>query len=62
MLGLRCSAGFSLVVVSEGYSRDAVNGRLLAVASLAVGYSLSGISSCGSSAPEHRLSTRGTQA
>ena len=35
MLGLRCWVGFSLVVVSRGYSLVAVCGLLIAVASLA---------------------------
>ena len=35
MLGLRCCVGFSLVVVSRGYSLVAVCGLLVAVASLA---------------------------
>ena len=34
MLGLRCCVGFSLVVVSRGYSLVAVCGLLVAVASL----------------------------
>ena len=34
VLGLRCCAGFSLVVASRGYSRIAVHGLLIAVASL----------------------------
>ena len=35
MLGLRCCVGFSLVVVSRGYSLVAVCGLLVTVASLA---------------------------
>ena len=40
VLGLHCYTGFSLVVASGGYSLDALEGHLLAVASLAVEHGL----------------------
>ena len=45
VLDLHCGAGFSLVVVSRGYSQVAVHGLLTAVASL-VGCRRPGFSSC----------------
>ena len=71
-LGLRCRAGFSLVAASQGYSEFAVSGLLVAVASLVSEHRLQGtrasaavargLSSCGSRAVEHRLSSRGAWA
>ena len=43
MLGLRCCAGFPLVVVSRGYSLVAELGLLIAVASLVAGHGLLGM-------------------
>ena len=40
MLGLHCCVGFSLVVVSKGYSVVVVHGLLIAVVSLVVEYGL----------------------
>ena len=40
LLGLPCSAGFSLVVASEGYSLVVVCGLLIAMASLVVEHGL----------------------
>ena len=56
--------GLSLVVESEGYSLVAVRGLLIAVASLVAEHSSgvrSGLSSWGSRALEHRLSSCGMQ-
>ena len=63
---------FSLVGASRGYSLLAVQGLLIAVASLVVGHGLQGmrlsaagargLSSRGSRAPEHRLSSCGAGA
>ena len=66
VLSFHCCTGFSLVVVSKGYSLAAVSRLFIAVASLSVGHRLWGtraslvvtcdFSSCGSWAPlEHRL-------
>ena len=72
VLGLHCCAGFSLVVAKGSYSLVAVHGLLIAVASLvaedrlegmqASVVSARGLSSCGSQALEHRLSSYGIQA
>ena len=51
LLGLHCCGGFSLLVVSRGYSRYAAR---------ALG--CKGFSSCGSQALEHRLDSCATQA
>ena len=40
VLGLRCCTGFSLVVVSRGYSLIATHGLLIAVVSLAAEHQL----------------------
>ena len=40
MLGLHCCVGFSLVVVSKGYSVVVVHGLLIAVVSLVVEHGL----------------------
>ena len=66
MLGLHCRAGFSLVSASRGYSRVAVHGLLIAVASLVAEHRLQGArasvvvapgrSSSGSIVVAHRLS------
>ena len=40
VLGLHCCSGFSLVVMSGGYSPAAVRGLLIVVASLAAEYEL----------------------
>ena len=40
MLGLHCCVGFSLVVLSKGYSVAGVRGCLIAVVSLAVEHGL----------------------
>ena len=40
VLGLPCSVGFSLVVVSGGYSLVVVHGLLIVVASLVAGHGL----------------------
>ena len=64
VLGLRCCTGFSLVAASRGYSLFAVHGlslqRLLLLWSMGSG--MCGLSSCGSWALEHRLSSCGAQA
>ena len=72
VLGLCCSAGFSLVVGSKSYSLVKALGLLIAVASLIAEHGLwgaqasvvqaSGLSSCGSRALEHRLSGCGPRA
>ena len=72
MLGLHCFAGFSLVATSGGYPLVVVCGLLIAVASLVVEHGLYGarvsvlvalvLSSCGSWALEHRLSSCDVQA
>ena len=65
MLGLRCCAGFSLVVWDRGYSlavsREQLLLRwgLLLLEAQALGHS--GFSSLGSRALEYRLNTCGTQ-
>ena len=71
MLGLHCSASFSLVVESRGYSL-VVLGLLIALASLvtehglwgtqASGAGARGLSSCCSWASEHKLSSCGAGA
>ena len=55
--------GFSLVVVSGGYSPVAVHGLLIAVASLLAEHrslGRTGFSGCGSQTLEHRLNRCGT--
>ena len=69
VLSLRCCVGFSLFVVSGGYSPVAVHGLLIAMASLVVEHRLygsqasvaeaHGLRSCGSWALEHRLNSCG---
>jgi len=68
VLGLRRCVGFSLFVVSGGYSPVAVHGLLIAMASLVehrlCGSQASvaeahGLRSCGSRALEHRLNSCG---
>ena len=54
MLGLPCCAGFSIVVMSRGYSLVAIHGLLIAMASLVVEPRLKG--SCDSAAATHGLS------
>ena len=62
VLDHRSCAGSSLVVVSRGSSPAPVL-RLMVVASLVgTGSWVCGLGSCGSRAPEHRLSDRGTWA
>ena len=71
-LGLCCCTGFSPVAASRGYSLVAVPGLLIALASLvaehrlqgmqAPGVVAQGLSSRGSWALEHRLSSCGAQA
>ena len=71
-LGLCCCTGFSPVAASRGYSLVAVPGLLSALASLvaehrlqgmqAPGVVAQGLSSRGSWALEHRLSSCGAQA
>ena len=54
VLGLHCSAGFSLVVPSGGYSLVAVRERLIAVVLLLLrGTASSSLQHCGSRALEH---------
>ena len=72
VLGLPCCTGFSLVSESRGYSRVAVIGLHIAVASLVVERRLSGVwasvavahglSSCSPRALELRLNSCGSQA
>ena len=72
MLGLCCCASFSLVEARRGYSLVEVCGFHVAVASLVSEHRLQGtrasaavargLSSCGSRAVEHRLSSRGAWA
>ena len=64
VLGLHCCRGFSLVVLSRGYSLVVVNGLLVEAASLvwSTGSRFTGFSSCSSWALEHRLSSYGTWA
>ena len=59
MLGLHCCVGFSLVVVSGGYSLVAVVGLLIAVTSLPAAQAL-GVQT--SVAAAHRLSSCDAQA
>ena len=47
VLGLHCCAGFSPVAVSRSYSRVAIHGLLIAVASLIVARGLSCSMACG---------------
>ena len=55
--------GFSLVVVSRGYSLAVLHGLLIAVISLVEhGLQAQGLSSCGLQALEHRLSCCGSWA
>ena len=62
VLDHRSCAGSSLVVVSRGSSPAPVL-RLMVVASLVgTGSWVCGLGSCGSRAPEHRLSDHGTRA
>ena len=70
--GSSCCMGFFPVAASRGYSLVAMHGLLIAVASLVPERGLSGahasvvgaggLSSCGSQALEHRLSSCATQA
>ena len=63
---------FYIVSASRGYSLHAMQGLLIEAASLVVEHGLQGLqssaaaepwlNSCGSGAPEHRLSSCGTQA
>jgi len=64
VLGLHCCRGFSLIVVSRGYSLVVVNGLLVEAASLvrSTGSRFTGFGSCSSWALEHRLSSYGTWA
>ena len=72
MLGLHCYTGFSLVVVSGGYSLVEVQGLLIVVVSLVEQYRLQGawasfvvacgVSSWGWRPPELRLISCGTWA
>ena len=72
LLGLRCSAGFSLVLVSRSYSLVMVYRLLIKEPSLVAEHRLlsfqasavaaRGLSSHSSQAPEHRLSDCGTRA
>ena len=65
-----CCTGFSLVVMSWGYSLVAVHRLLIAAPSLVVEHVLQGalasavmaqgLNSCGSQVPEHRLDGHGT--
>ena len=60
VLGLHCCTGFSLVVVSRGYTLVAVSRLLIAVASLVAEHELSGtwasvLAAHGLRALEHRL-------
>ena len=60
VLGLHCCTGFSLVVVSRGYTVVAVSRLLIAVASLVAEHELSGtwasvLAAHGLRALEHRL-------
>ena len=65
VLGLHCCVGFSLVVVSRGYSLVEVHWLLITTAPLAVEHGLQGasvvgahgLSSCGSQALEHRINS-----
>ena len=71
-LGLRCCAGFSLIEVNRGYSPDVVSGLLMVAVSLVAEHgpwgprasvaAACGLSSCGSWALEHRVSSYDTQA
>ena len=64
MLDLCCSSGFSLVMMSWGFSLVAVLELFIAVTSLAMEHGAlehSGFSSRGSQTLEHRLSSCGTQ-
>ena len=72
VLGLCCCVGFSLGTEKGGYSPVAVQGLLIAVASLVAEHGLWGswalvvvvhrLSSCSSCAQEHRLNSCGTRA
>ena len=65
MLGLHCCTGFSVAVLSRGYSPAAVRGFVVGVASLvaergpwsaqASAVAAGGLRSCGSQAMRHRL-------
>ena len=72
VLGLRCCKGFSLVVESRGYALVVTHRLLIVVASLVTKHGLQGVqvsvvaahglSSCGSPALKHRLSSCGAWA
>ena len=60
VLDLCCCLGFTLLVVSRGYSLVAACGLFIAAAPLVAEHGHMGFSSCGSWALEHRLNSCGT--